>query len=554
MAVTITDHRTIWNEADSTTGWSATATLGTADPTPIESTGWVGYTVGAATQDAYFASTGRALHNHIVYAWIYNRTALDTTANGGLQIHIGDTTNRIGYHVAGSDRAGFQHEIGPAGWQCLVVDTANLPAAKTVRAGSEAGLLANLSTAVTQIGTIVKGLAAAPGMTATYNADIIRILDPSTNDGCALSIIGGSSGDPGTFEQIAAADRLTGNQQAHGVVRQLGAGAFGIQGPLRFGNAAGTSASWFEDKNVTVVFESRNFTTSRYKIFITDNGTGTTTFKLGTKVGSGASATGADGCNLIVPTGVGGTFDAATDTDVTDVFIYGSLFSGWTGGISLRSTHEFIDGKISASGTVTANGATMVGTAFEASTGTRALLWNVNTDTNGKLDRCSFARGASGHGIELGSNIPTSITFVDINFTGYAGSDGSTGNEAVYVNIGSGTITLNISGGTVPSIRTAGATVNVVASVTVTFTGMKDNTEVRVYRVSDDSVVDGIEDATTGSTDDRSFSWSAAAGLEVYYILHNVAYETIRVNSFTVPSDNASIPIQQRIDRNYVNP
>ena len=94
----------------------------------------------------------------------------------------------------------------------------------------------------------------------------------------------------------------------------------------------------------------------------------------------------------------------------------------------------------------------------------------------------------------------------------------------------------------------------VVSSTTVTFTGMKDNTEVRVYKSSDGSVVDGIEDVTDGTSNNRSFSWSAAPSLSVDYVIHNVEYETIRVNGYVVPGAATSLPIQQRIDRNYENP
>jgi hypothetical protein len=48
-----------------------------------------------------------------------------------------------------------------------------------------------------------------------------------------------------------------------------------------------------------------------------------------------------------------------------------------------------------------------------------------------------------------------------------------------------------------------------------------------------------------------------ASGTEVRYILHNYDpngpdYETIRVNSYTVPANDTSIAIQQRLDRNSV--
>jgi hypothetical protein len=564
MAVTLVDHRVIWNEGDSITGWSATATLGTTDPVPIESTGWVGYTVGAATQDAFFTGTARALGSHIVYAWIFNRTALDTTANGGLQIHIGDGTNRVGYHVAGNDKTGFRHETGPVGWQCLVVDTANLPAQKTIRAGTEAGLLTNIATSITQIGTIVKGLTAAPGMSATYNADIIRIFQPATNDGCVLSIIAGTSGDPGTFAQIAAADRQIGNQQAHGVVRELASGAFGVQGPLRFGNATGTGSSWFEEKNSTIVFESRGFTTTRYKIFITDNGVGTTTFRLGTKVGTGSTATGTEGVTFTAPPGVGAEFNADSDADVTDVFIYGSSFVGFTNGVGFRSMHEFIGGRIVSSGTVRSNGVTMVNSDVISSTAAVALLWNANLDTAGRLDGCSFSSGGTGHAIELGTSTPSTITFNNIGFIGY-GADGTT-DAAVYNNSGKA-ITINIVGGAAPTVRNgAGASTNVVNAVTFTVTNIIDQSEVRIVRQSDLVILAGVEtvgsspvdlDGVTVSADPDNagrfrvvYSYNHTADVPIFVIVFNVSFQAI-YQSATLRSTNSSLLVSQIQDRQY---
>ena len=130
------------------------------------------------------------------------------------------------------------------------------------------------------------------------------------------------------------------------------------------------------------------------------------------------------------------------------------------------------------------------------------------------------------------------------------------------MNIASGSMTITISGGSGVAedyhVRTAGCTVTISADSTVTFTGMKDNSEVRIYKVSDDSVVAGIEDATAGSPDDRSVAWSAPSTTEVYYIIHNfqpgaTVYETIRVESYTVPAADVSIAIKQRIDRNAEN-
>lgn len=76
--------------------------------------------------------------------------------------------------------------------------------------------------------------------------------------------------------------------------------------------------------------------------------------------------------------------------------------------------------------------------------------------------------------------------------------------------------------------------------------------------MSDDSVVAGIEDATDGSPDARTFAWSAPATTEVYYRIicfepSDEIYEPIEVESYTVPSTDTSIDIVQRIDRNAEN-
>jgi hypothetical protein len=549
MAVIVTDNRTVWNEADTNAGWSATATAAATDPVPIEATNRIGYVVGAATQDAFFTSTARALNNHIVYCWIFGRIVADTLANGGYSIHIGDGTNRVAYHVAGDDVAGFRHETGPVGWQCLALDTSNLPALKTIRAGSEATLLTNLSTSITQIGTTCKSLLAAPGMSPTYAVDIIRILDPTVNDGAALTITGGASGTPGKFSEIVTEDKAITNSKAHGVIRELGPGIYGLQGPLRFGNSTGTSSSWFEDKSVTIVLEDRNFLTTRYKFYITDNGVGTTTFKLGEKIGSGTSALGNNGVSIISTNDVGGSFDSSTDTDVSDVFIYGSTFTSLTGGITFRDPQEWINNSFIGCGQINPNNAIMVNSNIINSVATSALLWNFNGNPSGKLDGCDFLSSGTGHAIEFGSSSPTGITLNNVSFSNY-GASGTT-NAAIYNNSGK-LLNITIAGGTIPTIRNgAGSTTNIISGlVTITLTGLKTDSEIRVYE--DDAGQNGIEiDGTNSSS--TSFSFSASEGETVNIIINNLNYLPADIWGFVIPANNTPIPITQFPDRQYLN-
>lgn len=169
------------------------------------------------------------------------------------------------------------------------------------------------------------------------------------------------------------------------------------------------------------------------------------------------------------------------------------------------------------------------------------------------LTNCAFIKTAgTRHGIEI---IGAAADFsLDGNtFTGFAGTDGSTGNEAIYVNIATGTVNISITGGgSTPSIRTAGATVNVINTVPVTLTGLKDDTEVRVLDNTTGDFLAGTETATDGTTDNRSFTFSLTAALTVDIAIFNVTYilpPNNRIENFVIPGSATSIPISQVVDR-----
>lgn len=492
MAVTLTDHRIIVNEADAITGWTGTTTLFTTDPTPIEAGGELGATVGAAIFDSYVAYSDD-LSNAVIYCWVFSRLALGNTTdvNGGLMVSVGEATNLGAWKVAGADLAAFRHDAGPTGWQCPALDTTSLPASPLSRAGSAASV--NFS-AVTRVGTTVNSLVAAPGMNPTYLVDIIRVLDISDTafSNCAISVIGGTSGDPGTFAQIAAADRSIGNQQAHGILRELAAGSYGCQGPLRFGNAAGIDDSWFDDTNAVLVFESRGFRTTLYKIFITDNGTGTTTFKL-------------TNCALIAPPGVGASFDSLTDTDVTAVTVTGTRIDGFTGGVGIGggAGQVFTNCTFSNGGavSVTSQSVNLTNSSVLLSTvaaNASALVWNIDIDPDGKLDNMTFSKGTNAHhAIEFGAalTLPKTIYLRGIDFSGFsATAGGTTGDETFYIKDTTGTLTINLIGCTGNfGYRTDGATVILVEDpVTAT---------VNVKNINDENILEArvfVKAATGG--------------------------------------------------------
>jgi hypothetical protein len=125
-------------------------------------------------------------------------------------------------------------------------------------------------------------------------------------------------------------------------------------------------------------------------------------------------------------------------------------------------------------GQVDAQGASLLGCVFDASSvaaDAAALLWDTADDTDGLLDGASFTMGSNNsHAIELGTNVPSSITLNDVTYSGYNASDGQT-DSTIYNNSGKA-VTIYIDGGDTPSIKNGtGASTTIVANpVTVKLT------------------------------------------------------------------------------------
>ena len=171
------------------------------------------------------------------------------------------------------------------------------------------------------------------------------------------------------------------------------------------------------------------------------------------------------------------------------------------------------------------------------------------------IQNCSFVAGSPSTRSAIEITTPGTYNFIGNQFTGFTAN--GTNGAAIYNNSG-GAVTLNISGGgSTPTIRNgAGASTTIVNAVNVTLTGMKDGTEVRIYRSGTSPAVEvaGIETVTAGSTNDRSFTFSDQAGNSVDIVIISLQYQNIRIESYTVPFSNTTLPIQQVLDRNYTNP
>ncbi len=558
MTLVVTEGRTEVDQADATTGWSSpvaseSIVLFTSDPNPVEDSGCLGIAVSTETSEILFTISQQDFTGLLVYVWILANGTMDIAANGGIAMIIGDGTNTIAYEVAGSDLAVFRHSDGPVGWQCLLLDMANRPAGFRETRGFESSL--NI-TQITEIGAEFVTLSKALGGGANCFIDIIRY------GNAGVTIDAGTSGDRGSFAELAVEDRSNTTGKAFGVLRELGTGMYGCQGFLTFGNS-GTAAHYFSDTNFVVNWEDRNVASGRYGLTLIANTTGIGSFRLGTIDGT---ENGLSGGSLIMPTGSGAAFDAS-DADLDECLLYGVTLKNWTGLISFSDDatngilHDVFDCIFDTCGQINPGRIDIKNFSVVNSAAAEAML--LDDVDNTLMARGSFTSDGTGHAIKLrptGAG-PFNFPFKGHTFSGYAGTDGSTGNEVVLVDPVTAsadvTITVTEEGDTPTIMEAAGyaGTVTILNNKTVVFKGMRDNTEVRIYKTSDDSVVDGIENATAGSPDDREFSWSASAGLDVYYVIHNLLYETIRKEGFLVPSASTTdVIVDQRLDRNYDDP
>lgn len=509
MALTITDDRTILSETDATTGWSAGA-INTADPDPVELTGCLALGVSTTTSRAYYTvsatnfTAGNSPGPSLIYLWYTHRAALDSVALGGIGMYIGDGTNDIVFHLAGKDKAVFRHDDGPSLWQCLLLDTASLPTTYTVVSGSYASL--NWA-AITRIGIQFKTLAKAIGGATNCFWDILR----QGAIGQGLTMTGAASGAEGTFQEIATADLDTTNQKAFGIIRKLSTGVFGVQGALTFGSTTAGVNTYFKDADATVVFEARGIGNDKYRITVLGNASsGVTDFRLTDCVIK--SATPYVTCSF-----------SSTGIDVLTLTRCSFLSLGNAITFSTASAdtanHNITGCKFDVCGQIDPGLVTFTGNTISRTTNANGGLL-IDADGTANMSSLSFTSAGTGHAIYI--TAAGTYTLTNFTYSGYASTNGSTGNEVVYNNSG-GAVTLNISGGNTPTVRNGtSASTTVVSSVNVTIhvqdaaqTAIQ-NARVYVTRNSDQSIIiNGVLTDTQGDATGTTVSGAGAITIRV---------------------------------------
>ncbi len=155
----------------------------------------------------------------------------------------------------------------------------------------------------------------------------------------------------------------------------------------------------------------------------------------------------------------------------------------------------------------------------------------------------------------------TNCTFSDNNkairftFSGSVTMDGNlfAGNTYDIENASTGgTLTIEAINGANPGtfINVSGGTTVINNAKTLELTDLQINSEVRVFSKPSYVELAGVEN----STDTFTYNYNYTGDTTVDIVIHNLGYQYILLEDITLGSNGVSIPIQQQIDRNYLNP
>lgn len=439
------------------------------------------------------------------YVWALNITPglTQTTATGGQFVAIGASTNAYDlYYVNGSEGA-------QGGWRCYPIDpTLTADATQGNRGGSS---------------NFMGG-----GLTTTANTNRPNLGVDAIRYGTGITASGGGTPDPDlTFAAVATQNDSSANKW--GILSEA-AGGFELQGELRIGIDDASSPSTWDDTDAVLIKPNNNPAGVNQK---------TSTSFSGITLRGGATSATFTGCLFISLDATDrGYVDCDTATNAATATFAGCTFIDW-GAIGGRSTVLFDECQFKNCAGMILNQSQVQDSAYQAcdpvDVGTQPDL----------ISNTSFVSGGSGHAIT--TSVDTgSISFVGNTFSGY-GAD-STADAAINFTATTGTVDLNISGGgNTPTVNSAGVTVNVNISSTLTFTGLEDNTEVRVYDAGTTTEVAGVENSL-GGTFAASIS---VASVDVN--IHNLDYQFIRLTGLNTSSD-LTVPVQQTFDRQFENP
>lgn len=477
MALTVTTDLTVITTAETITGWvNIGAQASALEPDFfVQGANCVSRAVsGAGTVKGMVFDNGAGIDfttgthkDKLVYIWMRVNTAqlVDTRANAGVVVRL-VTTDMTAYrewYVDGKDTI-----PGTEGWICYVVDPQSAGTATTG---------AYSAASVRYFGGTIKTTTTAKGQ--NFGIDQISY-------GRGELLVSGTVTTAGEgFKEIAAVAFDTAGTNRWGIITEK-AGVFYVRGKIIIGHA--TASTTFSSRGETVVWETPSYKDATNVVKLIPDasvggtlgsdgkttynglgfigGSGTTTTDFGVIVGTDS---GRSGSTLVCALNAGLTTPGRTlatvtvDNSTMALSLYATTFAGLEGQIDLTGTGVAGDDCFAC----TFNGCGRIDSNMEirnvnvlnsvAVTTDGAFIWSDTTN----LQKGVFA--GNSRAIVFEATTGTPFAFTNITFSG---------NTFDVRNESGGAITINVSGGTTPTVENIDpATTTVVANpVTVQVT------------------------------------------------------------------------------------
>jgi hypothetical protein len=420
--------------SESTTSWTAlgggASGLSVEPDFTIQGSNSIAKQIKAELKGHHFSNgaTAQSATDH-VFVWLYVSTpgTTDTLALGGLRVTIGTaSTARKEFYVAGNDT------YTKGGWFCYPIRYSLTPDNTVGSPGATPSFFGS-----TMNGTVT---VKAPNLAV----DAMRY-------GTNVQLTDGEVANPGTLVGLAQyADNTT---RSWGLIQEIPGGVL-VQGEAQIGTS-GSLDVYYDESNIQIIFPNNNpsgvvqHTLSTFKEVSID--------------GLGTTANFTSVSFLSLDTTDKGKISVNSTT--TDVILDSCSFQN-LGTITINIGTILKNSSLLNCSTIIRSAGTISDCTFTSQSATF-----IATDSIAEITGNTFENTGLFHAIQLDS-LGVGTMIWDNTDTGYASVNGSVGDETIFVNVASGSLTIDVAeGSTVPTIRTAGAVVTVnPVQRTATFT------------------------------------------------------------------------------------
>jgi hypothetical protein len=516
MAGTVTPNLTTISLCEATTGWSAQGGSNTLNADNYVQGSYCihNYNASATARGADYdmGSGGTSLTNQTIYCWFAfsKKDNIPVKGSTGLRLRLTDTSgNYSEWDIAGSDT------LPHGGWIAYAIQTSVTPSRNSATP-------ANIGS-IRYCGWRCGG--SVIGKTYIY-FDAFRY-------GTGLSIKGGTSGTPISFEDLYLEDSSSAN--AYGVIDKV-FGVYYAQGAINIGSTTNGDSTYFKSTGQVLVFKDAQVGPAFYQINLQGNSTANTEVYFGDLSGGRGITGDVIMCEKATQVPKYGLY--ADGPNITSFGFYGTSFVN-ASAISFPTysgTKSIVDCSFQSCSEVVPSTTTMQYDTFVAATGVALRM----ATTSHHISDCSFVNCAAGVGITGGTG---EYTFDGMKFAGCT--------KDVRNSVASADVVINcINDSNATTYENTGVpagTVTISNPVSLTLTGLVPTSEVRIYGSSQGGTTSG----TLSSFSETLTVYSG--GLQSYSIRQILPFseagESVRIKVKSpelgiLKIDNASIGIQ----------